>query len=74
MKPGVIPMIFDALADESAHCASTAIYYSLQSRADYLPGTHLPSETRTLAAKVDEALRKAYARCLSTDLLNPDGT
>jgi hypothetical protein len=74
MTPGVIPMIVDALADESAHCASTAIYYSLQSRAGYLPGTHLPSETRTLAAKVDEALRKTYARCLSTDLLNPDGT
>ena len=74
MTPGVIPMIVDALADESAHCASTTIYYSLQSRADYLLGTHLPSETRTLAAKVDEALRKAYARCLSTDLLNPDGT
>jgi hypothetical protein len=74
MTPGVIPMIVDALADESARCASTAIYYSLQSRADYLLGTHLPSETRTLVAKVDEAPRKAHARCLGTDLLNPDGT
>jgi hypothetical protein len=74
MTPGVIPKIAEALADESAHCASTTIYYSIQSRADYLLGTHLPSETRTLAARVDEALRKAYARCLGTDLLNPDGT
>ena len=74
MTPGDIPMIVDALADESAHCASTTIYYSLRSRADYLLGTHLDSETRTLAAKVDAALRKANARCLSTDLLNLDGT
>ena len=43
-------------------------------RADFLLGTHLPSETRTLAAKVDDALRKAYARCFGADLLNAEGT
>jgi hypothetical protein len=67
-------MFLDALADESADCASTAIYYSLQCRAGYLLGTHLPSEMRALAAKVDEALRKANAQCFGTDLVNPDGT
>ena len=72
--PGVIPKVTEALADESAQCASTAIYYSLQCRADFLLGTHLPSETRTLAAKVDDALRKAYARCFGADLLNAEGT
>ena len=72
--PGLIPMITEALADESAQCASTAIYYSLQCRADFLLGMHLPSETRTLAAKVDDALRKAYARCFGADLLNAEGT
>ena len=41
---------------------------------DYLLGTHLPSETRGLADKVDEALRKAYTRCFGIDLLNPEGT
>ena len=37
-------------------------------------GTHLPSETRALATRVDEALRKAYARCFGTDLLESEGT
>ena len=73
-EPGVIASVVDHLSDESAHCASTAIYYSLQCRVDYLLGTHLPSETRGLADKVDEALRKAYTRCFGIDLLNPEGT
>ena len=73
-EPGVIASVVDNLADESAHCASTAIYYSLQSRVEYLLGTHLPSETRDLANKVDGALRKAYERCFGIDLLNPEGT
>ena len=73
-EPGVIASVVDHLSDESAHCASTAIYYSLQCRVEYLLGTHLPSETRGLANKVDEALRKAYARCFGIDLLNPEGT
>ena len=63
-----------AFAGESAHCASTAIYYSPQCRAEYLLGTHLPSETRALATKVDKALRKAYAQCFGTDLLKSEGT
>ena len=73
-EPGVIASVVDHLSNESAHCASTAIYYSLQCRVDYLLGTHLPSETRGLADKVDEALRKAYTRCFGIDLLNPEGT
>ena len=38
---------------------------------DYVPSVHLPSQTRRLAAAVDEALREAYARALGADILNP---
>ena len=44
-------------AEDSAHAASTASYYSLQCRTDFLLKTHLPSLTRDLARAVDEALR-----------------
>ena len=71
--PGVIASVVDHLTDESAHSASTAIYYLLQCRVEYLLGIHLPSETRCLANKVHEALRKAYARCFGTDLSNLEG-
>jgi len=74
MSPGVIPQVTDDLARESSQCASVALYYSLQCRADYLLGTHLPSETRDLTERVDASLRKAYARCFRVDLLNPEGT
>ena len=40
---------------------------------DYILSVHLPSQTRRLAAAVDEALREAYARALGTDILNPEG-
>ena len=46
----------------------------LKNRPFFLLGTHLPSETRTLAAKVDDFLRKAYARCFGANLLYADGT
>ena len=74
MSSGVILQVIDDLARESAQCASVALYYSLQCRADYLLGTHLPSETRNLAERVDASLRNAYARCFRGDLLNPEGT
>ena len=62
-----------ALAERSAQCAHTAIFYSLQSRLDYVLSVHLPSQTRRLVAAVDEALREAYAWALGTDILNPEG-
>ena len=70
---GTIARVTAALAKRSAHCAHTAIFYSLQSRVDYVLSVHLPSQTRRLAAAVDEALREAYARALGTDILNPEG-
>ena len=73
-SPGVILKVTNDLAEESAHCASVALYYSLQCRVEYLLGTHLPSETRTLADRVDAALQKAYSRCFGVDLLEPNGT
>jgi len=40
---------------------------------DYIPSVQLASQTRRLAAVVDEALRKAYVRALGADILNPEG-
>jgi len=59
LSPGIILKVIEDLAGESSQCASVALYYSLQCRAYYLLGTHLPSETRDLAEQVDGALRKA---------------
>ena len=70
---GTIARVTAALSERSAHCAHTAIFYSLQNRVDYVLSVHLPSQTRQLAAAVDEALRKAYARSLGADILNPAG-
>ena len=68
-----IKSVSTTLATDSAHAASTAIYYSLQCRADFLLETHLPSLTRNLARSVDEALRGAYATAFGIDILNPEG-
>ena len=70
---GTIARVTAALSERSAHCAHTAIFYSLQNRVDYVLSVHLPSQTRQLVAAVDEALRKAYARALGADILNPAG-
>ena len=50
-----------------------SLFYSLQSRVVYVLSVHLPSQTRRLAAAIDEALREAYARVLGTDILDPEG-
>jgi len=71
--PGSIASVTASLSVRSAHCAHTAIFYSLQSRVDYLLAVHLPSQTRQLAAAVDASLRKAYAQALGADMLDPEG-
>ena len=58
---GTIARVTAALAERSAHCAHTAIFYSLQSRVDYVLSAHLPSQTRRLAAAVDKA--RGAGRC-----------
>ena len=68
-----IKSVSTKLAVDSAHAASTATYYSLQCRADFLLETHLPSLTRDLARAVDNALRGAYNKAFGFDILNPDG-
>jgi hypothetical protein len=68
-----IDSVSSKMAANSAQSASTAIYYSLQCRADFLLETHLPSLTRDLARAVDEALRGAYTRAFGVDILDPDG-
>ena len=61
------------LSDADPHAAHSAIHYSLQSRVDYLPETHLPDQTRDLAKAVDAVLRKCYLVCFGTDLLESKG-
>jgi hypothetical protein len=68
-----IELVTEKLAQESAHCLSAAIYYSLQARVDFLLETHLPSLTRELAQQVDVSLRKAYIKAFDIDLLSPSG-
>ena len=72
-SPGTIISVTSALAEASAHAASTAIYYSLQCRIDYLLETHLPAHTRQLARAVAQALRQAYPIPSGIDLLTPEG-
>ena len=53
-SPGITPSLTEALASESAHCASTAIYYSLQCRAEYLQKKYkknLPVNFESVAKK-----------------------
>lgn len=71
--PGIIAKTSTTLAQDSTHAASAAIHYSLQQRIDYILGTHLPSETRQLAAAVDAALRKAYHKSFGFDVLGDEG-
>jgi hypothetical protein len=61
------------MAANSAQSASTAIYYSLQCRVDFLLETHLPSLTRDLSREVDNALRGAYTSAFDIDILDPAG-
>ena len=70
---GTIPRVVDHLLLESAHAASIALYLSLQCRIDYLCQTHLPSLTKALVQRVDEALQAAYSKVLGYDVLDPFG-
>ena len=70
---GTISSVSSTLAARDAHVASVAIYYSLQTRVDYLLATHLPRQTRGLAKAVDRALRGAYTRAFDSDVLCPEG-
>jgi len=68
-----IESVVNKLAGDSAHVLSTAIYYSLQARVDFLLETHLPSLTRSLARATDEALSKAYIKAFGFNVLDPNG-
>ena len=70
---GTISNTSTLLAQDSTHSASAAIFYSLQARADFILGTHLPSQTRLLAAAIDEALAKAYEKAFGFDVLGATG-
>ena len=57
-----------SLTEESAQAGHRALHLSLQSRIDFLLSTHLPSETRDLASKVEGTLREARRQAYGTDL------
>ena len=46
---------------------------SLQTLADHIMATHVPSDTAAFAATVDAALRRAHERNLGVDLLDETG-
>ena len=62
-----------ALADVDPHVAFTATNSSQQSRVDYVMSVHHPDETRSIAKRIDETLRKCYALSLGIDALDPNG-
>jgi hypothetical protein len=61
------------LSQRDAHAASAVFNYSLNSRADYMMMTHLPSETAAVGRDIDDALRQAHSVIASFDILDPAG-
>jgi hypothetical protein len=65
---GAIKSVSTKFAVDSAYAASTATYYSLQCRADFLLETQLASLTRYLARAIGDALRSAYTKAFDFDI------
>jgi hypothetical protein len=61
------------LSSRSAQAAHSVTYYSSLSLADYVCATNRPSQTKLFRAKIDVALRTAYADVVGVDILNPRG-
>ena len=70
---GTLVKTAKALADVDPHVAFTATNSSQQSRVDYVMSVHHPDETRSIAKRIDETLRKCYALSLGIDALDPNG-
>jgi len=70
---GNIEKVSRGIADidpQSGHVMTTQ---SLQTLADHIMATHVPSDTAAFAATVDAALRRAHERNLGVDLLDETG-
>jgi hypothetical protein len=57
----------------SAQAAHSVTYYSSLSLADFVAATNRPSQTAFFRAKIDVALRDAYATVVGVDVLDPSG-
>jgi hypothetical protein len=55
----------------TAQAAHSVTYYSFLSLADFVAATNRPSLTAFFRAKIDVALRDAYATVLGVDVLDP---
>ena len=78
--PGANPPILGSieksarsLADVDAHAAHVMLQYSYQSRTDYILATHYPSDTRDMAARVDETIRRVRTMVYNADLMDTTG-
>jgi hypothetical protein len=71
--PGSLENLINPIAEACPHSAASVMFYSVQARVDYLLSTHLPSQTRNLAAGIDECIRNLYVKVNGADLLDPNG-
>ena len=61
------------IADAGPHAPLSTALYLLRNRVDYLPGTHLPKQTRGLAGGVGAAMRERLLACFGTGVLDFEG-
>jgi hypothetical protein len=61
------------LSFRSAQTAHSVTYSSSLSLADFVAATNRPSQTAFFRAKIDVALRDAYATVVGVDVLDPSG-
>jgi hypothetical protein len=61
------------LSFRSARAAHSVTYCSSLSLADFVAATNRPPQTAFFRAKIDVALRDAYATVVGVDVLDPSG-
>jgi hypothetical protein len=61
------------LSYRSSQATHSVTYYSPLSLADFVAATNRPSQTALFRAKIDVALRHAYAAVVDVDVLEPSG-
>ena len=75
VKAGLIAESIDYVSTNLSkldpHCTYTMSYLSLQTLAEFIMATNLPSETAEFAAIVNAAIQRAFACSLQVDLLDP---
>mmetsp|Transcript_44298 Transcript_44298/g.56727 ORF Transcript_44298/g.56727 Transcript_44298/m.56727 type:complete len:604 (+) Transcript_44298:1667-3478(+) len=67
---GSLDKLITPMAELDAHSAACSMFYSAQCRLDYHLATHLPSQTRELAERMDQCLRRLYETVNGVDLMD----